>query len=465
VLEIEMRVIDVTPARIDPPARPLPLIQLLRTVVRNPLEAWPSAVYQEHLYRSRVLGRDAIYVMHPALIRQVLVDDADSFDKGEMARRALEPVLGDAILTSDGARWRGQRRAAAPVFRPEHLRGFLPSMIAAAERTRDRWLSLPRGAEIDVAREMMQTTFDIVLETTLSGRSNIDTTAMERAIADYLESTSWVMALAMIGAPRWVPYPGIGKARRGREHLQQLVDGLITDVQRSRAARNDLLSLLIGSKDPETGQSMSDMDVRGNILTFIMAGHETTALALTWTFYLLSLHPDVEERVRSEVASVTAGSSLRVEHIDALRYVKQVAQEAMRLYPPAPLIAREARRDVRIGTEAVEAGTVVYVPVYAVHRHAELWDRPDVFDPSRFEPEAVKARDRYAYLPFGAGPRVCIGMSFAQMETTAVLAVLLESLRLRLRPGYVPAPKLRVTLRPAGGMPMRLVAPAVGAAG
>ena len=182
-----MRVIDVTPARIDPPARPLPLIQLLRTVVRNPLEAWPSAVYQEHLYRSRVLGRDAIYVMHPALIRQVLVDDADSFDKGEMARRALEPVLGDAILTSDGARWRWQRRAAAPVFRPEHLRGFLPSMIAAAERTRDRWLSLPRGAEIDVAREMMQTTFDIVLETTLSGRSNIDTAAMERAIADYLE--------------------------------------------------------------------------------------------------------------------------------------------------------------------------------------------------------------------------------------------------------------------------------------
>ena len=138
-----MRVTDVTPARIDPPARPLPLIQLLRTVVRNPLEAWPSAVYQEHLYRSRVLGRDAIYVMHPALIRQVLVDDADSFDKGEMARRALEPVLGDAILTSDGARWRWQRRAAAPVFRPEHLRGFLPSMIAAAERTRDRWLSLP----------------------------------------------------------------------------------------------------------------------------------------------------------------------------------------------------------------------------------------------------------------------------------------------------------------------------------
>jgi len=455
---------DVTPARIDPPAQPLRLIQLLRTVVRNPLESWPSAVYQEHLHRSRVLGRDAIFVMHPALIRQVLVDEADSFDKGEMARRALEPALGDAILTSDGARWRWQRRAAAPIFRQEHLRGFLPSMIAAAERTRDRWLSLPAGVEIDVAREMMQTTFDIVLETMLSGRSNIDTAAMERAIADYLESTSWMMVLAMIGAPRWVPYPGIGKARRGREHLKQLVDGLIADVQHRPAARNDLLSLLIETTDPETGRSMSDMDIRGNILTFIMAGHETTALALTWTFYLLSLHSDVEERVKSEIASVTAGSSLQLEHIDSLQYTKQVTQEAMRLYPPAPLIAREARRDVRIGTEAVRPGTVVYVPVYAVHRHAELWDRPDVFDPTRFEPDAVKARDRYAYLPFGAGLRVCIGMSFAQMETTAVLAVLLESLRLRLRPGYVPEPKLRVTLRPAGGMPMRLVRPATGAA-
>jgi cytochrome P450 len=190
----------------------------------------------------------------------------------------------------------------------------------------------------------------------------------------------------------------------------------------------------------------------------MIAGHETTALALTWTFYLLSLHPHIEARVRSEIAAVTGGSAMRWEHIESLRYTQQVIQEAMRLYPPVPLIVREAQRVLRLGTETIGPGTLVYMPIYAVHRHEEFWDRPDMFDPDRFAPEAVKARDRYGYLPFGAGARICIGMSFAQMEATAVLAVLLSSLRLRLRPGYVPEPKLRVTLRPACGMPMRLIA-------
>jgi cytochrome P450 len=445
-------------ARIDPPAQPLSLLPLLRAMVRNPIESWPRAVYREHLHRSRMPGRDAVFVMCPSLIRRVLVDDADSFEKGAMTRRVLGPVLGDAILIAEGARWRAQRRATAPLFRREQLLDFLPLMIAAAELTRDRWLSYPVASEIDVAREMMRTTLDIVLSTMLSAASAGDPARIERAMAEYLESTSWVMALTVLGAPRWVPYPGMRKAARGRDFLKQFVAGLTSGIAHSEPdPRNDLLSLLIRANDPQTGRSMSETDVRENILTFVMAGHETTALALTWTFYLLSLHPEIEERVRSEIATVTGGTPVRGEHIDSLRYTQQVIQEAMRLYPPAPLIVREARRVLQLGTETIEPGTFVYVPVYAVHRHEEFWDRPDLFDPDRFAPEAVKARDRYVYLPFGAGPRICIGMSFAQMEATAVLAVLLSSLRLRLRPGYTPQPKLRITLRPAGGMPMRLV--------
>jgi len=161
------------------------------------------------------------------------------------------------------------------------------------------------------------------------------------------------------------------------------------------------------------------------------------------------LHPEIEERVRSEISTITGGIPVRREHIDSLRYTQQVIQEAMRLYPPAPLIVREAQRVLRVGTEIVEPGTFVYVPVYAIHRHEELWERPDLFEPDRFAPESVAARDRYIYLPFGAGPRICIGMNFALMEATTVLAVVLSSLRLRLRPGYIPQPKLRITLRPA----------------
>ena len=451
----------IIPARIDPPAEPLSPLPWLRAVVRNPIESWPRSVYRDHLHRSRMPGRDAMFVMSPALIRQVLVDEADSFEKGAMARRALGPVLGDAILLADGARWRRQRHAAASLFRREQLLDFLPVMIAAAERTRERWLSYPAASEVNVAREMMRTTFDIVLATMLPGSSVHEPARIERAITDYLESTTWVMALTILGAPRWCPYPGMRKAGRGRDFLKRFVAGLTNETACSEScSRNDLLSLLVRADDPDSGRSMSETDVRDNILTFVMAGHETTALVLTWTFYLLSLHADTEERVRSEIAAVTGGTPVRREHIESLRYTQQVIQEAMRLYPPVPLIVREARRVLRLGTETIGPGTFVYVPVYAIHRHEEFWDQPDLFDADRFAPEAIKARDRYVYLPFGAGPRICIGMSFAQMEATAVLAVLLSSLRLRLRlrPGYVPQPKLRVTLRPARGMPMQLIA-------
>ena len=262
----------IIPARIDPPAQPLTLLPLLRAVVRNPIESWPRAVYREHLHRARMPGRDAVFVMCPALIRQVLVDEADSFEKGAMTRRALGPILGDAILIAEGTRWRWQRRAAASLFRREQLLDFLPLMIAAAERTRQRWLSFPAGGEIDVAREMTRTTLNIVLATMLSGSSVGDPARLERAIADYLESTSWVMALTILGAPRWVPYPGMRKAARGRDFLKQFVADLTNEIAYSEVPRNDLLSLLIRANDPQTGRLMSETDVRDNILTFVMAG-------------------------------------------------------------------------------------------------------------------------------------------------------------------------------------------------
>jgi len=444
------------PARIQPPEQRLPTFRLLRAVIDNPVKAWPRVIYQERMFRSRILGCDMIYVMAPDLIRRVLVDDAEDFEKGEMFRRALGPALGDAILTAEGSRWRWQRRAVASIFRQERIRSFLPAMIAAAERTRDRFRSHPPAAEIDIAREMMRTTFDIILSTVVSGRRSIDCDLMEQSINQSLEPTSWIMALAMVGAPGWVPYPGVRRARRAREHLHHALDALIDDAKHNPGDGGDILSLLMNATDPETGTSMNEMDVRYNLLTFIAAGHETMAVVLTWTFYLLSLYPQVEERVRREIAAATGGGPVRAEHIEALAYTRQVIQEAMRLYPPAALIVRAARRDLRLGDEEVRAGTAVFVPVYAIHRHEAYWRKPDEFDPSRFEADAIEARDRYTYLPFGAGPRICIGQSFAQWEATAVLATIISSCQLRLRPGYIPEPRLRVTLRPAAGMPMRI---------
>jgi cytochrome P450 len=443
-------------AQIEPPDQPLSLFPLLRTVLDNPIKVWPRAVYRDRLYRWRVLGQDTVYVLAPDLIRTVLLDDADSFEKGEIARRTLGPGLGDSILIADGSRWRWQRRAVATLFRPERIREFLPEMVAAAERTRDRWHAMPPGAEIDVAHEMMRTTFDVILRTMLPGRGNIDTELMERSVTSGLESTSWIVALALVRAPSWVPHPGIIRTRRDRKRLHSILESLILEARQTPGGGDDLLSHLMNATDPETGRSMNTIDVRNNLMTFITAGHETTALALTWTFYLLSLHPEIEERVRDEIAAVTGGGLVRPSHIEELTYTNQVIQESMRLYPPAALIAREARKDIVLDDEQIRTGSTVYVPVYAVHRHEKLWSEPDRFDPSRFEPEAAKTIDRFCYLPFGAGPRTCIGQNFAQAEAIAVMASLLRSFRLTLRPGHRPEPRLRVTLRPAGGMPMRL---------
>jgi cytochrome P450 len=224
------------PAAIDPPDQRLPKWRLLRTIVDNPIKAWPRALYRERTYRSRLLGRDTFYVMAPDLIRTVLLDESESFEKGEVARRALGPALGESILIADHSKWRWQRRAVAAIFRQDRIRDFLPAMLASAERTRDRWLSLGQAMEIDVAHEMMQTTFDIILNTMLPTHTNIDVELMQRSVTDYLESTSWVIALNMIRAPNWVPYPGLRRARRARKHLHKILESLI-DERKERVAQ------------------------------------------------------------------------------------------------------------------------------------------------------------------------------------------------------------------------------------
>jgi cytochrome P450 len=443
------------PARVTPPDGRLSTLGVVRRLLRNSIELWPPETYERPLLRQRRFGRDILVVMDPDLIQQILVDQADAFVKAETMRRALSPALGEGILTADGARWRWQRRAAAPIFRRDRIESFLPGMIAAAERTRARWLAAA-GRELDIAQEMMRTTFDIIVETMLSGRGSIDVDRVERGVTDHLSSTGWMILLALLRAPDWMPYPGRRRTERARGYLRGELLRLAAERRQGGEPRNDLLTLLLETSDPETGQAMTDRELADNLLTFIAAGHETTALALTWTFYLLSLDPAVEASVLDEIAAVTGGMPLKPAHVEALGYTRQVVHEAMRLYPPAGIVVRQAARDVLIGGEEIARGTPVNVPIYAVHRHRALWHDPDTFDPERFAPDAAKARHRYAYLPFGAGPRICIGMTFALAEAVAILATLLPAIRLTLRAGYTPEPRLRVTLRPAAGMPMRV---------
>jgi cytochrome P450 len=434
-------------ARITPSPGQLGPVRLFTTVVRNPIEAWPEAVYREPVARSSFLGRPTVFVCAPELIRQVLVDQADVFEKDESLRRALRPALGDGILTADHANWRWQRRAAAPIFRHDRILGFLPAMIAAAERTRERWLA-GAGKEINVAHEMMRTTFDIIVETMMSGPGRIDVARVEQGITDYLKPTGWVFALSILDAPDWLPYPGRRKAMAAATYLRSAIIHMIAERRRSREAREDLVALLLAAADPESGRTMSDEEIADNLLTFVTAGHETTALGLAWTFLLLARHPEHEARVIAEIDRVTGGAAVQPEHVAGLAYTRQVFSEAMRLYPPAPIITRTATQAFSFGGFTVAEGTVIIVPIHAVHHHASIWENPERFDPERFAPEQAKGRHRYAYMPFGAGPRICIGSAFATMEAVAILAVLLQAVRLRSRSGEMPKPRMKVTLRP-----------------
>lgn len=424
-------------------------------MLRSMVDAWPDEVYTERLVETRLLGQRTHFVVDPTLIRTLLVDEAASLQREAFMTRALAPALGTGLLTSDDALWRSQRRTTAPVFRPDHIRSFVPLIAEAAQATRDRWRARQQGSDpLDLVREMMLTAFDIIVATMVSGETGLDAAHFAAAMEDYLGQTNWKMAYVMLGLPAWLPHPG---SRRGAKAARELRDA-ITRLIGSRRARGghatDLLGLLLSARDPDTSEPMRDAQLVDNLLTFVAAGHETTALALTWTFRLLAEHPAIERRVLDEIAVAGSDFAHDPDLIDRLPYTRQVVLEAMRLYPPAPLIVRRTSRDIRLGDTQIPAGRSIHVPVYALHRHREIWDRPEMFDPERFSPVQQAGRDRYAYLPFGAGPRVCIGMGLALTECVVVLATILPAFRLRPASPAMPAPRFRVTLRPHGGMPM-----------
>ena len=265
-------------------------------------------------------------------------------------------------------------------------------MITASRNMRDAWTALPDGAPLEITHEMMRVTFDIILETMLSGRGNTDVARVEISIRDFLESTSWQTALSALGAPKWTPFPGKRRSERGGGYLRQTVSDSIAERRRTGERRDDLLSLMLDAKDPETGDGLSDIDIRDNIITFIGAGHETTALALTWTFFLLARHPDIERRVLAEIAQVTGGAPIEANQVADLTYTRQVIQEAMRVYPPVAMIVRQSTRDLSIGGVPITPHDNVFVPIYAIHHHHRLWPNPEAFDPDRFTPDAVKSR-------------------------------------------------------------------------
>lgn len=443
------------PPTVTPPEAPLPYFHALWKLIDNPIEAWPKAVYEEPYYLRGDARQMFLYAVDPAMLKDILLDRMAAFPKDWMFERVTKPALGEGLLTAQGEAWRWQRRAAAPAFRPDAVAAMTPVMTAAAEAALARWRDRGEGARLDIAAEMTAITFQVILDTMLSGGEGLDAEAAARRITDYLETLGGVSLPDLLQWPTWTRVAMAPRGYRAMVWLKSTVDRMVAR-RRHEPPRGDLVDLLMAAEDRETGRRMDDALLRDNLLTFIGAGHETTALALTWSLYLLGVDPDSAARVRAEVAAVAGEASITHAHVERLTFTRQVVQEAMRLYPSLPLVTRMCAEDVEAGGVSVKAGTFVFIPIYALHRHRRLWRDPDAFDPDRFSPEASEGRDRFAYLPFGGGPRVCIGQAFAMIEAVAVLATLVRGATLEPDPGHRIRPVVRVSMRPQGGMPMTL---------
>jgi cytochrome P450 len=443
------------PVTVPAPPNPLGFWASYRAARRNVLEVIPEAAYREPI----VIGGGRagwIMVMDPPWLEHILGTREKSYPKSTATLRIMKPRRGDSLMTADRATWRWQRRAMAPLFQSRNLGGIALAMTGAAEAAAARMGAAAADGPVDVYPEMVAATCDVICDAALSGRETFDRDEITAGITSFVTNIARVSILDLMGAPRWIPRPGQLRAARGPA-MDVVMDRIIGQrLGTGPSDPPDILDALIAARDPETGRAMDATELRNNLLAFITAGHETTALALTWSLYLLALDRDVQARARSLAQDVLGDRAATAGDIPRLGFVRQIIDEALRLYPPAAFVSRRAAEADRIANRAVRPGTLVLLPFYALHRHALLWERPGSFDPDRFAPEAAHGRHRFSYLPFGAGSRACLGTSFAILEAQIILSTLLARLSFRLPPGFRPRPQMWLTLRPAGGMPLEV---------
>lgn len=428
--------------------KPLGILGSAMTARRNVLELIPELAVRQPMV-SGTLGIRWHMVMDPEALKRVLKDRVEDYPKSTVTRMILEPAIGDSLFVAEGAQWRWQRLAAAPAFAARHVEALAPVMTAAAETSAARITAAPQP--FDAFEEMVAATFEVISDVTFSGDEGFDRDAVHHAIDRYIASTARVSVLDVLGAPPWVPRPGRLVSGGALRRTKAIADRAIADrARRGPRLPPDLLDLLRAGVDPETGRSMNPAELRDNLLTFIVAGHETTALTLAWALYLVAFDPAAQDRAAAEVAGM---DRITAADLPRLPYVQQIVQETLRLYPPAAFLSRTARRADTLGGREVRPGDTVMLPIYALHRHRLLWDDPDRFDPDRFAPGVD--RDRFAFLPFGGGPRICIGANFALQEAAIILGTLLARFRFETVPGRVPYPRMILTLRPQGGVWLR----------
>ncbi len=394
---------------------------------------------------------NAFGVFHPDYVQHFLASNADNYEKSDPVYYELRVLLGDGLLTADGDEWKRQKRMIQPIFTHKRVASYVPMIVEEAEDAVRRWgEAARRGEGVDLNADMARITMQVVGRALFGADVESAVPAVRRAVP-FLSERAIQRGLSPFTVPAHWPTPGNRKAVRYQGSMYDVVDELVTARRANPVEAEDLLGLLLNARDPETGEGLSDKEVRDQVLVFLLAGHETTSTSLAFTFHLLGHHPEIQEKVQEEIDRVW-GDGPTLETVRELRYTTMAIKEAMRLYPAAHGMGRIAKKDDEIGGYRIPAGSPVFASTWATHRHPAFWDEPERYDPERFTPEAEKARHRYAYFPFGGGPRACIGQHFSMMEAALLVGALLRNFKVTTSSDPV---KLLagITLRPAGTMP------------
>ena len=434
---------------------PGPKVSLLSSVIyrpgRNPLVFFSNVAQQYgDLAYLRMGGEHLFIASDPAVIRDVLVTHNQNFHKSRGLER-IKILLGEGLLTSEDAFHLRQRRLMQPAFHRDRIAAYASTMVAYGDRVRRGWTS---GATLDVAREMSRLTLLIVGKTLFDTDVESQARDVGEAMSGLMDSF-WTLMLPFGDRLQRLPIPHLRRGRQARERLDAIIYGIIRERRASGGDRGDLLSMLLMAQDDEDkGRGMTDRQVRDEAMTIFLAGHETTANALTWTWYLLSQSADAERRLHEEIDRVLQGRLPTVGDVERLPYTTRVVTESMRLFPPAWLVGRRAVNEYSIGPYHVPPRSIVVMSQWIVHRDARYYAEPERFDPDRWTPEFKARLPRFAYFPFGGGPRQCIGESFAWMELVLLVATIAQQWRFQLVPGHPVVPQAAVTLRPKHGMKM-----------
>jgi cytochrome P450 len=431
-----------------------PFIGSLRDFQGNPL-GFSLEIAQNYgdIARVTLLGEESVFVNDPDAIQHILQTNSRNYDKQTMDYQLLYPLVGRGLLTSDGDAWLRQRRLMQPAFHRQRIAALGQMMVEETLAALARWQGpAQQGVPVAVDQEMMRLTLSIVgkalLGVDLGAEANQFGQAFKQANARFGYDNMLSVMLP------WLPTRQNRQYRAAIQTMDRIVYEIIARRRVEPGDHDDLLTMLLGARDEETGEGMSDRQLRDEMMTILLAGHETTANALTWTFYLLSHHPQAAARLHAEVDSVLAGRPPGMADLPRLPYTRMVLQEAMRLYPPVWSLARRAVEADELAGYPIPAGSVIHISFYALHRHPRLWDAPDAFRPERFADDEVEKRHKFTYLPFSAGPRKCIGDQFAMAEGQLILATTAQRFDLALAPDQRIDTAALITLNPKHGMSM-----------